>query len=109
VSNFDNLRKYRPDIIDFIEGKVKREVKIEGGIIDTITNLLAKELSYGDEVDNAHRFLTLAVICSCWCGWFSQARINAGVQRMNPEYVKKFKEVIDRAYDLGKDYAQERT
>jgi hypothetical protein len=60
-------------------------------------------------VDNVHRFLTLAVLCSCWSGWFSQARTNAGDQKMNPEYVKKFKEVIDMAYDLGKDYAQERT
>jgi hypothetical protein len=40
--------------------------------------------------------------------WFSQARTNAGDQKMNPEYVKKFKEVIDSAYHLGKDYAQER-
>jgi hypothetical protein len=110
MSNFeDYFRKYRPDIVDFIEGNIEREVKIEGGIIDTITNLSAKELPYGDGVNNVHRFLTLAVLCSCWSGWFSQARSNAGDQKMNPEYVRKFKEVIDMAYDLGKDYAQERT
>lgn len=92
MSNFeDYFRKYRPDIVDFIEGNIEREVKMEGGIIDTVTNILAKELPYGDGIDNAHRFLTLAVLCSCWCGWFSQARTDAGNQKMNPEYVKKFK------------------
>jgi hypothetical protein len=109
MSNFDDvLKKYRKDIIDFIEGKVKREVKIEGGIIDTITNLIAKEFPYGDGVDNAHKFLALSVLSSYWCGWFSQARTNSHDEKFNPEYVDKFKEVIDSAYFQGRDYAQER-
>jgi hypothetical protein len=110
MSNFDDhLKKYGKDIVDFIEGKVKREVKIEGGIIDTITNLLAKEFPYGDGVDNAHKFLALSVLGSYWCGWFSQARTNAGDEKFNSQYVTEFKKIIDSAYDQGKEYAEVRT
>ncbi|MGI0021576.1 MAG: hypothetical protein ACRD9Q_01825, partial [Nitrososphaeraceae archaeon] len=90
--------KYRKDIVDFVEGKVRREVKVKGDIYDTIANILTNELPYGDGTDNAHAFLTNAVISSFWCGWFTQARSNANDPKFNPEYVEKYKTAIDVAY-----------
>ena len=56
------FQKYIKDMTDFVEGKVKREVKPTGDNYDTLANILAKELPYGSGVDNAHAFLTNAVI-----------------------------------------------
>ncbi|HYY86670.1 MAG TPA: hypothetical protein VE594_06155 [Nitrososphaeraceae archaeon] len=109
MSNLEEyFTKYRKDIVDFVEGKVRREVKVKGDIYDTIANILTKELPYGEGTDNAHAFLTNAVISSFWCGWFSQARSNARDSKFKPEYVERYKEAIDVAYKTGREYAQVR-
>jgi hypothetical protein len=38
-------------------------------------------------VDNAHAFLTNAVISAAWCGWFTKARSVSDPNNFNPEYV----------------------
>ena len=109
MSNLEEyFTKYRKDIVDFVEGKVRREVKVKGDIYDTIANILTKELPYGEGTDNSHAFLTNAVISSFWCGWFSQARSNARDSKFKPEYVERYKEAIDVAYKTGRKYAQVR-
>lgn len=103
----DYVGKYTKDLADLMEGKVKREIKIEGSVIDTLSNLLARELPInGPGVDNAHVFLAFAIASSLWCGWHTQARSNSG--NMDPEYTRKFKEAIDKAYEVGINYAQTR-
>lgn len=58
MSNIEEyFQKYREDIVNFVEGKVRSQVKPTGDIYDTIANLIAKELPYGQGVDNAHAFL----------------------------------------------------
>ena len=104
----DYFKKYRKDIVDFVEGKVRKEVKVKGDIYDTIANILTNEMPYGERTDNVHAFLTNAVISSLWCGWFAQARSNAKDSKFKPEYVEKYKNVIDYAYEVGREYAQER-
>lgn len=109
MSNIEEyFQKYREDMVNFVEGKVRRQVNPTGDIYDTIANLIAKELPYGHGVDNAHAFLTNAVISSFWCGWFSQARTNAGDRNFNPDHVEKYKEAIITAFEEGKKYARDR-
>ena len=102
------FQKYIKDMTDFVEGKVRREVKPTGDIYDTLANILAKELPYGSGVDNAHAFLTNAVMSAAWCGWFTKARSVSDPNNFNPEYIQKFKEAIDKAYEAGKNYAMDR-
>lgn len=47
------FQKYIKDMTDFVEGKVRGEVKPTGDIYDTLANILAKELPYVSGVDNA--------------------------------------------------------
>jgi len=100
--------KYRKDIVDFVESKVRRKVRVKGDIYDTIANILTNELPYGDGTDNAHAFLTNAIVSSLWCGWFSQARSNAKDSKFKRQYVRKYKEAIDAAYKVGREYAKVR-
>lgn len=92
-------------MVSFVEGKVRREVKPTGDIYDTLANILAKELPYGPGVDNTHAFLTNAVVSAAWCGWFSKARSASDPANFNSQYQTKFKEVIDKAYEIGQKYA----
>jgi hypothetical protein len=104
----DSLRKYRQDIVNFIEPKNKREFKITGNFFDSVTNILTNELPYGKITDKAHVVLTNAVIFSLWCGWFSQARTNAKDPNYKPEYIEQYKNWINAAFEVGKKYASDR-
>lgn len=55
--------------------------------------------------DEAHNVLTMAIICSMWCGWLSQAKINR--RAYPPEWVDNFKKTIVDAFEIGRDYAAE--
>jgi hypothetical protein len=104
----DIFTKYRKEMVDFVESKVRRQIKVRGDIYDTIANLMAKELPYGKGVDDAHAFLTNAIISALWCGWFSQARANADDAKFRAMYVKRYKDAIKTAFEIGKKYAQDR-
>lgn len=109
MKDFENyFEKYRKDMVDYVEGKVRKEVKVKGDIYDTLANILAKELPYGKGVDNAHAFLTNAVVSSLWCGWFSQARSNAKDPKFKRGYIKKYKKAIITAFGVGRKYATKR-
>jgi hypothetical protein len=66
---------------------------------------VCEEYPYGETVDNAHRFLTTAIMSSLWCGWFSQARTKARDAKFRPEYVEKFRNIINEAFDIGVKFA----
>jgi hypothetical protein len=56
--------------------------------------------------DKAHNVLALAIICSMWCGWLSQAKANRG--KYSPEWVDGFKKIIVDAFEIGQKYAKDR-
>src|ERR687887_86761 len=99
------FKRYVKDMIDFVTSKVRTEVKPTGDIYDTLANNLAKQLPYGPGVDNAHAFLTNAVVSAAWCGWFANARSKKDPQNFSSEYSKKYKDAIDAAYKIGEEYA----
>ena len=56
--------------------------------------------------DEAHNVLAIAIICSMWCGWLSQAKVNR--KAYPPEWVDNFKKIIADAFEIGQNYTMER-
>jgi len=57
--------------------------------------------------DAAHNVLTMALMCSLWCGRLSQAKAND--KRYPQEVVDIFKKAIIDSFEIGQGYAKERT
>jgi hypothetical protein len=102
------LAEHEDEIIDWVNSNVKTQFIPASSIFDRLANQVNKEYPYGGRIDNAHRFLTNAIICSLWCGWFSQARTNAGDANFKPEYIERFRDIIDRAFSIGVEFARRR-
>lgn len=107
------LRIHKKELVDFIEGKfIPSEITNQ----DTFNNLafeLQKQFvathrnGTVGERDAAHNVLTMALICSLWCGWLSQAK--AKDNRYSQEVVDNFKKLIIDAFEIGQDYSNERS
>ena len=99
------LNAYENEIIDWINTNIKTQFAPKGNIFDRLANQVNQEYPYGGSIDNAHRFLTNAIMCSLWCGWFSQARTNASDVNFRPEYVERFRNIINEAFNVGAKFA----
>lgn len=107
----DYLQSHKKEIVDYIQGNY-----IPANIMGNSTfNSLATELQrkfshdHGGHIggrDEAHNVLTMAIICSMWCGWLSQAKVNR--RAYPPEWVDNFKKIIADAFEMGQNYAAER-
>jgi hypothetical protein len=107
------LRIHKKELVDFIEGKyIPSEITNQ----DTFNNLafeLQKQFvaTYKNgavgERDAAHNVLAMALICSLWCGWLSQAK--AKDNRYSQEVVDNFKKLIIDAFEIGQYYSKERS
>ena len=95
------LNTHQGEIIDWINNNIKIQFTPTNNIFDRLANQLNQEFPYGQEIDNMHRFLTNAIMCSLWCGWFSQARTNAGDTNFRSEYIDRFRHTIDNAFNIG--------
>jgi len=62
-------------------------------------------LSHGSR-DATHNVLAMAVICSMWCGWLSQAKANKNAY--SQEYVNGFSKAIADAFQIGQAYSQDK-
>ena len=103
ISTF--LNSHQDEIINWVSSKVITQFKDKAEMFDRTANMVNQEYPYGEAIDNMHRFLTNAIMCSLWCGWFSQARANAHDAKFSPEYVKKFRSIINEAFDIGVKFA----
>ena len=56
--------------------------------------------------DKAHNVLAMAIICSMWCGWLSQAKTNRN--KYTQEWVDSFKKAITDAFEIGQKYSEVR-
>jgi hypothetical protein len=102
------LKSHRKEMVDFVEQKDTKGLRITGGIFDRLVNKLTAERSFGPTVDKTHIVLSQAIITSLWCGWLSQAMANKKEPRFSPEYVEYFKKSITQAFEIGQSYAVER-
>ena len=99
------LKAHQEEIVNWVSNKVQTQFKVKGNMFDRTANLVNQEYPYGEYIDIMHRLLTNAIICSLWCGWFSQARTNAQDSNFRSEYVKKFRNSILEAFDIGAKFA----
>jgi hypothetical protein len=53
--------------------------------------------------DKAHNILAMAIMCSMWCGWLSQAKTHRKVYTQ--EWVNSFKRSIIDAFEIGQGYS----
>ena len=56
--------------------------------------------------DKAHNVLAMAIICSMWCVWLSQAKTNKNsyIQK----WVDSFNKAITDAFEIGQKYSKDR-
>jgi hypothetical protein len=99
------LSKHQNEIIDWINTNIKTQFEDTASMFERLANQVNQEYPYGKKIDNAHRFLTNAIMASLWCGWFSQARTNAGDVNFKPEYIEKFRQIINKAFSIGVEFA----
>jgi len=102
------LKSHRKEMVDFVEQKDTKGLRITGDIFDRLVNKLTTERPFGPTVDKTHIVLSQAIITSLWCGWLSQAMANKKEPRFSPEYVEYFKKSITQAFEIGQSYAVER-
>jgi hypothetical protein len=108
------LKEHRKEIIDYLERDNKSTFKITGEVSDRLITLLTSELPYGSSVDKVHTLLANAIICSLWCGWYSQYTINSQdhdfkYANFRRDYVEDFRNVINSAFEIGKEYSAVRS
>jgi hypothetical protein len=101
------LKEHRKEIIDYLERDNKSTFKITGEVSDRLITLLTS-------VDKVHTLLANAIICSLWCGWYSQYTINSQdhdfkYANFRRDYVEDFRNVINRAFEIGKEYSAVRS
>jgi hypothetical protein len=102
------LRSHSKEIIDSIEGNY---IPIETTTLQTF-NYIATEVQKTFVInkdgriggrDHIHNVLTMAIICSMWCGWLSQVKANDG--RDLQGWADSFKKAIIDAFEIGQEYS----
>lgn len=94
------------EIVSWVNNKVITAFTPTGEIYDRIVNQVVRDYPYGQHVDNAHRFLTSAIIGALWCGWFSQSRSNHNDPQFRREYIERFRTIISEAFEIGRRNAE---
>ena len=97
-------------MIDLVNKKYVPAEMAEELIFKELAGLLMGNIivQHGNNVgqqDPAHNVLAMVMIYSIWCGWFSQEKANSGV---HPEWVDRFKGLIDDAFEVGQRYSRDK-
>ena len=105
------LRSHKKNIVDFIQSNYLPASLIGNDTFNSLATELQRKFmhdhrGYIGGRDEVHNVLTMAIICSLWCGWLSQARINR--KAYPSEWADNFKKLIVDAFDIGQNYATER-
>jgi hypothetical protein len=105
------LRSHKKEIVDYFQGNYIPASVIGNSTFNRLATELQRKFMHDHRGhiggrDEAHNVLTMAVLCSMWCGWLSQAKINR--KAYPPEWVDNFKKIIVDAFEIGQDYATER-
>jgi hypothetical protein len=97
----ESLKSHRKEIVDFVEHKDTKGLKITGNIFDKLVNELTTELPFCPTVDKSHIVLSQSIITSLWCGWLSRAMANKKKPKFAAEYPEDFKKAISQAFEIG--------
>jgi hypothetical protein len=102
------LRSHCKEIIDSVEGSYIPIETTTGQIFNYVATEVQKTFVIDKDSrtgvrDQAHNVLTMAIICSMWCGWLSQAKATDG--RYPQEWVDSFKNAVIDAFEIGQEYS----
>ena len=106
------LESYREQIVDFIQGQyIPDNITSQSTFNDIAGELQTRFVhNHRGEIggrDQAHNILAMAIICSMWCGWLSQAKANRNAYTQ--EWVDSFRKAITDAFEIGQKYSTTRT
>jgi hypothetical protein len=103
------LDSHKRDIMDHIMNKIFKDapqkIKPTGEIFDRIVNQLMQDVPFGTMIQFA---LANAVMYSLWCGYQSQILKNDPSVDFKDEYIEQVQDAINRAFNIGWNYASER-
>ena len=103
------LDSHKKDIIDSImENMFKgspKKIKMTGSNFDRLVNELTRDLTFGSMIQFA---LANALMYSLWCGYQSQIVKNDPSIDFKDKYIEQIQDVIIKAYNKGRDYANEK-
>jgi hypothetical protein len=103
------LDSHEKDIIDSImENMFKgspKKIKITRSNFDRLVNELTRDLTFGSMIQFA---LANTLMYSLWCGYQSQIVKNDPSVDFKDKYIEQIQDVIIKAYNKGRDYANER-
>jgi hypothetical protein len=102
----DYLNNHTEEVINWVNDRLIRQFRPTGEIYDRLVNQVVHDYPYGPTADNAHRFLTTAIMGALWCGWFSQARSEENDPNFNPEHIERYRTIITNAFEIGKRYGE---
>lgn len=105
------LRSHKKEIVDFIQANYIPASIIGNNTFNSLATELQRKFMHDHRGriggrDEAHNVLAMAILCSLWCGWLSQTKVNR--KAYPPEWVNNFKKIIVDAFEIGQDYATER-
>jgi hypothetical protein len=105
------LRSHKKEIVDFIQANYIPASIIGNSTFNSLASELQRKFMHDHRGhiggrDEAHNVLAMAILCSLWCGWLSQAKVNR--KAYPPEWMDNFKKIIVDAFEIGQDYATER-
>jgi hypothetical protein len=103
------LDSHKKDIMDHIMNKIFKDapqkIKPTGEIFDRIVNQLMQDVPFGTMIQFA---LANAVMYSLWCRYQSQILKNDPSVDFKDEYIEQVQDAINRAFNIGWNYASER-
>jgi hypothetical protein len=105
------LRSHKKDIVDYIQGNYIPASIISNSTFNSLATELQRKFVHDHRGhiggrDEAHNVLSMAIMCSMWCGWLSQAKTNK--KAYSPEWVDNFRSMIIDAFEIGRNYATDR-
>ncbi len=97
-------------MVDFVEA-ITRPILTGNDPFTRLAEEIVKEFPMFKDnkpvlMDKVHYELALATIQSLWCGWISQAKANRSAYTIDTP--DKFREAIDDAFTVGRDYSYAR-
>lgn len=100
------LESHKKEIMDHIMNKIFKDkpqiTKISGEIFFRLYNEITKDVPFGSMI---HLALANAVMYSLWSG-FQSERLKK-VSNFRDEYIEQIQDVINRAFNTGRNYASE--
>jgi hypothetical protein len=102
------LDTHKKQIIDSITDRIFRDspkkIKPSRDDFDRLVNELTRDIHFGTMIQFA---LARTLLYSLWCGYQSQTLGNDPSVDFKDEYIEQIQDVINKAFNTGRNYANE--